>query len=107
MNCPFCQTPVEATFFFCPTCGKKIREKPISTGIWPQLGLYALSLLLPPLNLPLTIRYLKAPGNAKTIGIISLILMCISLIAGIWVYKIFVTNLQTQVNETLKMYQGF
>jgi len=105
MLCPFCQSPVDASFFFCPICGKKLREKPLSTGIAAQLGLYLLSAILPPLNIPWMIRYLKMPGKPKIIGIVSLVLMCASIIVGIWAYKIFVTNLQTQLNNSLRQYQ--
>ncbi len=108
MNCPFCNASIDAAAFFCPNCGKKIREKPVSIALGPQLGVYALSLLLPPLNLPWTIRYLKSSDpKAKIVGWVSLALMIISVVFAIWLSIGLTKSIQSQVEQKLKMYQGY
>ena len=72
--------PVLETFFFCPSCGKKIREKPLSLSLMAQIAAYAVSVFLPPLGLIYTVKYLKqSETKAKTIGWITLILTVISI----------------------------
>lgn len=46
-TCPVCHQPVLASYFFCPNCGTKLQEPPLSTEPLTQLGLYAFSLILP------------------------------------------------------------
>ena len=104
--CPFCSTPLDATAFFCSVCGKNVREKPLSTGIGVQIGLYAVSILLPPLFIGWTIKYLKSKDPmAKQIGMISLGLTTIALIAAVWLTLAFVKNITQGVNQQLNQYQ--
>jgi hypothetical protein len=104
--CPFCSTPLDAAAFFCPVCGKNVREKPLSTGIGVQIGLYAVSILLPPLSLIWTIKYLKSKDpKAKQIGMISLGLTIATLVAVFWLSLTFVKNITQGVNQQLNQYQ--
>jgi hypothetical protein len=104
--CPFCNKTIDATAYFCPLCGKKVREKPVSTSFWPVAGLMISSILLPPLNLVWTARYLKSSEpKTKRIGIISLIITLIALVVGIWLAVVFAQNVNEQVNKQMKQYQ--
>lgn len=105
--CPFCNTQIDATAYFCPNCGKKIREKPISTGLGSQILLYLLSFFLPPLNLILTIRYLKSPDpKAKQVGLISLGLMAVGIVLAVWIAAGVIKNVNQQISAQLKQYQN-
>jgi len=111
VDCPFCNNKIDPKVFYCPICGKKVREKPVSTGFWPVVLLFALCLFLPPLNIGLTIRYMKSGDpKAKKIGTISLVVMIVVLIAaGISTYyftKYISDQVNTQVTQQLKMIQG-
>jgi len=108
MNCPFCQNKIPPDVFFCPVCGKKIKETPLSTTVGAQILLYALSLFLPPFNIGMTIKYLKsADPKAKTIGWVSLIMMIVALIVvGVSTYY-FSKRISDQVNQELKIYQQY
>jgi len=106
--CPFCSSLVDATAFFCPTCGKNIKEKPLSTGVLIQIGLYLVSVLLPPLFIGWTIKYLKSKDpKAKQIGMISLGLIIFALVIAIWLSLIFVKNITQGVNQQLNQYQNY
>ncbi len=104
--CPFCSSLIDSSAFFCPTCGKNVKEKPLSTSILSQIGLYAVSILLPPLFIGWTIKYLKsADQKTKQIGILSLILTTLSLIIGVWISIAFAKTLTQSVNQQLNQYQ--
>jgi hypothetical protein len=45
--CPVCHMPVSPTYYFCPNCGAKVHEPPLSISPLAQLGLYAFSIILP------------------------------------------------------------
>lgn len=112
MLCPFCAKEIDPKAYYCPECGKKVREKPVPLGFWPIVALFALCIFLPPFNIGLTIKYMKSPDpKAKKIGVISLIVMIAVLVAvGISTY--FVTKyvsdqVNTQVTQELKKYQNY
>jgi hypothetical protein len=105
--CPFCKAQIDPTAYFCPDCGKKVREKPLSTGFGSQALLYLASIFLPPFNLPWTWRYLHSDDpTGKKIGWISVILMVISLLIVIWLSYAFAQSLTKQIAEQMKIYQN-
>ena len=105
--CPFCSSPVDSTAFFCPTCGKNVKEKPLATGIWTQLGVYAVSILLPPQFIGWTIKYLKSSDpTAKRIGIISLVLTIVAIGIAIWLSLALSKSITQQMNQQLDQYQN-
>lgn len=83
-------------------------EKPLSTNIRTQIGLYLVSVLLPPFFLGWTIKYVKSTDpKAKQIGMISLGLTIVTLVAIIWLSIAFAKNLSQGVNQQLNQYQSF
>lgn len=105
--CPFCSSPVDSTAFFCPSCGKNIKEKPLDTGIWTQLGIYTVSILLPPLFIGWTIKYLKSSDPAaKQIGIISLVVTIVAIGIAVWLSFALAESITQQVNQQLNQYQN-
>ena len=104
--CPFCSSPIDSSAFFCPICGKNVKEKTLLTGIWTQIGLYVVSVLLPPLFIGWTIKYLKSTNpKAKQIGMISLVLTITALVVAIWISVAFTKTLTREVNQQLNQYQ--
>ncbi len=88
--CPACHEPVLPTYYFCPNCGKNLREPPLSTSVSAQIGIYLLSIIMPAiLFLAIThwsgVKYLKSQDpRARQIGIVAIILMTASTIALVW-----------------------
>src|SRR3989344_8838586 len=79
--CPACGTGIPVTDYFCPHCGKKIKNPPPSTSAWGQIKVYAFSILLPPFGVIPAIRYLRqADGKSKIIGMVIIILTLISFV---------------------------
>lgn len=84
-TCKYCGFAVSDNFYFCPNCGKKLNEPPLSTSIGKQIGIYALSFFLPPLGLVPGLKYLfQKDSKSRTIGIIAIFLTIISTILTIW-----------------------
>lgn len=88
--CPVCHLPVLPQYYFCPNCGAKLVEPPLSTSTGTQAWIYAFSLILP---IILFIFVTKWPGikyykssdpKAKQIGQIAWALLILSTIVTIW-----------------------
>ena len=106
-KCPQCHSAVDPTDFFCPTCGKKLKHKPLSTGLISEMLYYLGSILLPPLGIWWGIKYLKQQDAAsKRIGIVSIMLTVLSFIGtSVWAVNYFNT-LSTTILPQLNSLQG-
>lgn len=100
--CNSCHFPILETYYFCPNCGKKIKEPPLSTSLGKQIGVYLLSILLPPFGLFHAIKYLSQPNpKAKIIGMVATILTIGSIIASILVTIDIINQLNRVINTQL------
>jgi hypothetical protein len=107
LSCPFCGYPTIEAFNYCPNCGKSLKVRSIS--VFKQIGIYAVSILLPPLGLWPGIKYLsRRDGKAKIIGLIAIALTIISTAVTVW----FSISLLNQITQSLNgqinlnQYQG-
>lgn len=86
-TCHHCEAKVSDIDIYCPACGKKLIENPLSTTVLKQIWLYFISLFFPPFGFSPAIKYLKQQdAKAKIVGKICLILSIIS--TGIMIYLI-------------------
>lgn len=104
--CPVCHLPVQPEFYFCPNCGKELREKPLSTSVATQAWIYAFSIVMPMIAfLGIShwpgVRYLRSDDEAaKQIGIIASVLMAISTIVTFWLAIVWIQSyVQSSVNS--------
>lgn len=105
--CPHCKSNVSLLDFFCPTCGKKLKEKPLSTSWSKQLLVYLLSALLPPLGLWPAIKYLRQPDQkSKKIGTAAIILTVLSIILTIWLSANLVNSFSDKIGSQLNLLEG-
>ncbi len=103
--CPFCHFPLNETFYFCPNCGKKLSEPPVSTA--KKAGVYLLSIFLPPLGLWPGIKYLFSKNEkTKRVGEIAIILTILSTIVTLWLSVAAFNSLSQSVNSQLNQYQN-
>ena len=103
--CPKCKLQISENFNFCPNCGFVLKEQPIQISVARQIGLYTLSLFLPPLGLWPGIKYLmKKDRKANTVGIVAIVLTFISITISVWISINFINS----VNKTLQsQLQGY
>ena len=60
--CSSCHNTVSDSANFCPQCGKKIKEPPLSTTVARQILIYCVSFFLAPFGLGYAFKYLKQRG---------------------------------------------
>lgn len=104
--CPVCHEPVQPEFYFCPNCGKALREKPLSVSSGTQAWIYALSIAMPwiaflALGYWPGMKYIRSGDErAKEIGIIALVLMLISTAVMMWLLIVWTQELvQSSLND--------
>ena len=83
-TCKHCKAGVLENFYFCPNCGKKIKEPPFKFSWGKTIAILLESVLIPPFGLIPGIRYfLKDDHKAQVIGMVAIGLTIISMIVGI------------------------
>ncbi len=104
--CPACHQPVQPEFYFCPNCGKLLREKPLSTSLETKAWIYALSIIMPFLAfLAISywpgVKYLRSSDEeVRQIGIIATVLMVLSTILMVWLTIVWVQSaVQSSLNS--------
>jgi hypothetical protein len=101
--CPACHQLVQPEWYFCPNCGKDLKPKPVNVSAWAQIGVYALSVFLPPLGLWPGIKYLQKPGpQAKIVGWVAIILTIVSTVLTFWFTIHYLQNSINSYNGILK-----
>jgi zinc-ribbon domain len=106
LTCPQCHQPVQPEFYFCPNCGKALREKPLSTSVGTQAWIYALSIALPivaylAISYWPGVKYLRSGDEkAKQIGMIATVLLVLSTIVTFWLAIVWIQQtVQQSVND--------
>jgi uncharacterized membrane protein YvbJ len=100
ITCPSCKSIVPADVFFCPNCGKQLKDKPPATTAWRQIVVYSISLFVPPFGLFYAWKYIKqGDSKSKMIAIISIILTIISLIFTFWTMGDLINSINKSVNQ--------
>jgi hypothetical protein len=105
--CPQCHSTISETYYFCPNCGKNLKPVPLSTTILKQIGIYTLSIFLPPLGLWPGVKYLKENNKtAKIIGAVAIILTIISTVVSAWWFIGWFGNIDKAAIQQLNTYQN-
>ncbi|MEK7127782.1 MAG: hypothetical protein AAB838_03615 [Patescibacteria group bacterium] len=89
----------------CPNCQNLVPEgsvsaAPLSTTLFKQLTIYAISFFLPPFGLWWGIKYLKQTGDIyKKIGWLSIVLTIFSIIVNLYLIMSVIGSLSSQVSD--------
>jgi uncharacterized membrane protein YvbJ len=84
-QCPKCKAEIQENVYFCSNCGQPLRPRSEDVSVLKQILVYFVSFFLAPFGLGFAFKYLKQPDKkSKTIGIISLVLTFLAIIAVIW-----------------------
>lgn len=97
-TCPVCHQSVLPSYYFCPNCGAKLREAPLSTSALAQIWIYLFSIILPPMCFLFVskwpgMKYVRS-RDAKTrqIGQAAWFLLILSTILTIWFAVVWTQN---------------
>lgn len=103
--CPACQFKIQNDWFFCPNCGRNLKEKPPEISIGKQIIIYLVSFFLTPLGLGWGLKYVRSTDKkVKTIGIISIVLTILSIILVSMVFKGFIDQYSKVLNNLVPLY---
>lgn len=102
--CKFCGQAVLTNYYFCPYCGKKLIEPPITA--FKEICVYLLSVFLPPLGLWPGIKYLLQKNTkAKRVGSVAIVLTIISTVVTLWLSVVAFNGLSQTINSQLNQSQ--
>ncbi|MBI4008974.1 zinc ribbon domain-containing protein [Candidatus Roizmanbacteria bacterium] len=100
MRCPNCQFNIQPEWYFCPNCGKLLKEKPISISILKQITIYFISFFLAPFGLAWGFKYIRNPDRkVKLIGLVSILLTILSIGLLITIFKNFMDQYAQILNN--------
>ena len=104
--CPVCHQPVLPQYYFCPNCGAKINEAPLSTTTGTQAWIYLFSIILPMICFIFVtrwsgIKYYKSNDpKAHRIGQVAWTLLILSTIVTIWLVYVWTEQMiQSSINS--------
>ena len=98
--CPSCHNTVSDSANFCPQCGKKIKEPPLSTTVARQILIYCVSFFLAPFGLGYAFKYLKQRDpKTRTVGIVAIALTILAIVSVILISKTFLDLLYAPFNS--------
>ena len=104
LTCKFCHAPISQDVFFCPTCGKKLKEPPFKFTWAKFIGNMTLTILLPPLGIYPGIKHLRQPDQtAKILGSVYIIVTIIVCVVMVKVFVDFIDNTNKMLNSTYLM----
>lgn len=105
-NCSVCKSVVLPVYNFCPSCGTKLKEVPITLTLGKQISVYLVSLILPPLGLFPGVKYLlKGDSHAKHVGLIAIFLTVLSIILTLWLFVGFIQTANRTLNQQINLKQ--
>jgi len=111
--CPTCHQPVLPQYYFCPNCGTKINEAPLSTTAGTQTLVYLFSIVLPMICFIFVTRwpgikyYKSSDQKAHQIGQIAWALLIISTIITIGLVYMWTQQIiQSSVNSINTDFSG-
>lgn len=100
-QCGQCKYQIQSEWYFCPNCGKVLREKPPSLSFGKQLLIYSVSFFLAPLGLGWGIKYIRYKDvKTKLVGWIAIGLTILSVVLMIIAFK----NVMDQYSKLLNNY---
>jgi len=98
-QCPKCNAEVSEVDYFCSHCGKSLKSKPADTSVSKQALVYFVSLFIAPFGLGYAFKYLReSDKKAKIIGVVSLILTIVAMVAVIIISKKFFEGMYSSLN---------
>ena len=98
--CPQCNSSILFSDFFCPNCGKQLKDKLPSATLWKQIVIYSVSLFLPPFGLWYAWKYYRAGDQkSKTIAVVAVVLTIGSILITVWYTDTVINSVNQQLNS--------
>jgi hypothetical protein len=105
--CPGCHLPVGPTDYFCANCGKNLHPPPVSLSAGTIVSLCLGSLILPPMGIIWSFKYLRDSRTPAKLFGLALILVTVVLLIVLTQWTISVINqVNDKVNSQIGNIQG-
>ena len=89
---------------FCPQCGVKLKEPPLSISFGRLAFVYLISFFLAPFGLVFAFKYLRQPDpKARMVGIVVIILTILAIALTILTANIFTRWEYRYINDSLML----
>lgn len=99
-RCPFCHSPIQPDWFFCPQCGKVLQEKPIHISVGKQILMYLVCFFLAPFGLVWGIKYIRNKDRkVKLVGLVCIILTVVAIGVTIGTYSVVMNKYTNMLNN--------
>jgi hypothetical protein len=106
-SCKSCGAQVNDSFYFCPNCGKKLKEPPFKFSIGKSIGLLLFSFLFPPFGIiPGAKYFLKNDVKAQVIGLLAIAITIISSILLVILTINIVNRTMETYSQIMKLQSG-
>lgn len=100
--CKSCQNLISTTYFFCPYCGKKLKEPLLATSFGRQLGMYFTAVFFPIIAIAPGLRYInQREEKSKAVGTIILLIAGITLMVEVYLAFEFYQQFGKYLNSSL------
>lgn len=104
--CKYCGSEIPENSYFCPVCGKKLKEKEEKITLLRELFIYILCFIFMPFGMYWFFKYFRNPDGAKKrVAYVSLIITLIAIIATFWVTYNYIQSIKGYMNTS--QYQQF
>ncbi|MBP6044935.1 MAG: zinc ribbon domain-containing protein [Microgenomates group bacterium] len=88
--CSTCKFQISSEWFFCPNCGKQLKEKVPVITVWKQILIYLVSFFLAPLGLGWGFKYIRSTDlKVRIVGLVAIFLTVVSVILLFYTFKSF------------------
>lgn len=108
LSCRYCHRPINETDFFCPSCGNKLKNKPLLTSFGRQVLVILVSVLLPPFGMGWAFKYIaQEDAISKRLGWAIVVLTAISLVVMVKMTIDVANQVSDAVNQQMQLLQGY
>ncbi len=98
--CPACSFTILPEWFYCPNCGKQLKEAPLVISFSKQIYIYFISFFLAPLGLGWGLKYIKhSDKKVRMVGIIAIVLTVLSIVLLILTFQSFMKQYADTLNS--------
>lgn len=108
LTCAHCHVAIRQTDYFCFNCGTNLKPTPPSFNVLSMMKLFGGSILIPPMGLVWGFPYIRQPDMKSRVvgGVAMIITVLVFIYSTYWFYN-YMQNVTAQVDEQMRILQGF
>ena len=97
--CRYCQKEIPEDSYFCPVCGKKLREKEEKISLIKEIFIYIICFIFVPFGMHWFFKYVRsADGTKKRVAFMSLVITLIAVATTVSVTYNYIQSIKGYMN---------